>query len=203
MVSIILIYNDIIDKILKHTIVQKRIEYFKAFANEDLTEDQALLQTIRIPKNLLFLSDKLPLPNYDKISKKNYNSFSHQKESLSNYPKTQQSNPLRLPDIKKPLKEPNTIQIVRVNNNDNLNTESESQTKTNILQEKKKEGMESQYNDNDNEEKSSKEKTDNVEPVMLKRSVLNSGKKIAQLPGINAKEPSINHININIKKSAK
>ena len=33
------------------------------------------MQTIRIPKNLLFLSDKLPQPNYDK-SKKN-NSFTN------------------------------------------------------------------------------------------------------------------------------
>lgn len=42
----------------------KRIEYFKSFTEEN--EDQALLQTIRIPKNLLFLSDKLPEPNYTK-----------------------------------------------------------------------------------------------------------------------------------------
>lgn len=44
--------------------MQKRIEYFKSFTEEN--EDQALLQTIRIPKNLLFLSDKLPEPNYTK-----------------------------------------------------------------------------------------------------------------------------------------
>lgn len=42
----------------------KRIEYFKSFTEEN--EDQSLLQTIRIPKNLLFLSDKLPEPNYTK-----------------------------------------------------------------------------------------------------------------------------------------
>jgi hypothetical protein len=47
---------------LKHHIIQKRIEYFKAFNEE--SEDQCLMQTIRIPKNLLFLSDKLPQPNY-------------------------------------------------------------------------------------------------------------------------------------------
>ena len=42
--------------------MQKRIEYFKSFNEEN--EDQALLQTIRIPKNLLFLSDKLPEAKY-------------------------------------------------------------------------------------------------------------------------------------------
>ena len=76
------------DEILKHPILQKRIEYFKSFAGEQENEDKALLQTIRIPKNLLFLSDKLPKPNYskhmrsssngvvDKLNIKNYRSFS-------------------------------------------------------------------------------------------------------------------------------
>lgn len=50
--------------------MQKRIEYFKNFTEE--IEDQSLLQTIRIPKNLLFLSDKLPQPNYERPSNKNH-----------------------------------------------------------------------------------------------------------------------------------
>ena len=65
------------DKILKNPIIQKRIEYFKSFSSEEVGEDQALLQTIRIPKNLLFLSDRLPAPNYDNIDNKNYHSFSN------------------------------------------------------------------------------------------------------------------------------
>ena len=75
------------DEILKNPIIQKRIEYFKSFTGEQENEDKALLQTIRIPKNLLFLSDKLPKPNYskhmrssnsvvDKLNIKNYRSFS-------------------------------------------------------------------------------------------------------------------------------
>jgi hypothetical protein len=66
---------------LKHPIIQKRIDYFKHHTEEP--EDQALLQTIRIPKNLLFLSDKLPQPNYEKAivpqGKKNQ-SFQNKKE---------------------------------------------------------------------------------------------------------------------------
>ena len=66
------------DMILKNEIVVKRIEYFKSFGNDnynnnengdetfDENEDPILLKTIRIPKNLLFLSDKLPKPNYNK-----------------------------------------------------------------------------------------------------------------------------------------
>ena len=64
-------------KILKHPIIQKRIEYFKAYSNgDDTNEDNALLQTIKIPKNLLFLSDKLPKANYDKSDEGN-NSNNH------------------------------------------------------------------------------------------------------------------------------
>ena len=74
------------DEILKNPIIQKRIEYFKSFTGELESEDKALLQTIRIPKNLLFLSDKLPKPNYskhirggnistEKLNVKNYRSY--------------------------------------------------------------------------------------------------------------------------------
>ena len=79
------------DEILKHPIIQKRIEYFKTFTGEQENEDKALLQTIRIPKNLLFLSDKLPKPNYskhmrgsnistEKLNIKNYRSFQKSEE---------------------------------------------------------------------------------------------------------------------------
>ena len=79
------------DEILKHPIIQKRIEYFRTFTGEQENEDKALLQTIRIPKNLLFLSDKLPKPNYsknirgvnlstEKLNIKNYRSYQKSEE---------------------------------------------------------------------------------------------------------------------------
>ena len=63
-------------QILKHPIVKKRIDFFSATAglNTDLdnVDDAELLKTIRIPKNILFLSNNLPDSNYDdKKSKKN------------------------------------------------------------------------------------------------------------------------------------
>jgi hypothetical protein len=46
--------------------VKKRID--KLFPAEDQFYDSQtdLLNTIRVPKNLLYLTDRLPKPNYDK-----------------------------------------------------------------------------------------------------------------------------------------
>ena len=57
-------------QILKHPLVLKRIEFFQASANFenidiDNMDEGELLKTIRIPKNILFLTDKLPEANYD------------------------------------------------------------------------------------------------------------------------------------------
>ena len=72
------------EQILNHPIIQKRIEYFKSFAGEEDTEDKCLLKTIHMPKNLLFLSDKLPKPNYDKQFKSS-NSNGINSEESHNY----------------------------------------------------------------------------------------------------------------------
>ena len=61
------------EQILQHPIILKRIEYFKSFGSDEESEDKCLLKTIHMPKNLLFLSDKLPKPNYDKKFKINNN----------------------------------------------------------------------------------------------------------------------------------
>ena len=83
------------DRILKNTIVKKRIEYFNSFNDSiDENNDQFLLRTIKIPKNLLFLSDKLPKPNYvknignsnSKINIKNYRSYTNRKELETKIP---------------------------------------------------------------------------------------------------------------------
>lgn len=52
-----------LEQILKHPVIVKRIEIFKA---HEENEDSNLLQTIRIPKNLLFLTERLPKANYNK-----------------------------------------------------------------------------------------------------------------------------------------
>ena len=77
------------DEILKNPIIKKRIDYFKTFTGEQENEDKALLQTIRIPKNLLFLSDKLPKPNYSKHIRAG--NISGEKLNLKNYRSYQKS----------------------------------------------------------------------------------------------------------------
>ena len=57
-------------EILRHPLIQKRIEYFKAQIgldkeNIDMTDDNELLKTIRLQKNLVGLQEKLPKPNYN------------------------------------------------------------------------------------------------------------------------------------------
>ena len=117
------------DDILKNKIIQKRIEYFKSFTGEQENEDKALLQTIRMPKNLLFLSDKLPKPNYskniqnsnvDKLNSINYRSYSKKTNLNSN--KEQTNNIQSLPKVK--ISEPkisnkNIKLDINVNNNKN------------------------------------------------------------------------------------
>ena len=102
------------EQILNHPIVQKRIEYFKSFAGEEESEDKCLLKTIHMPKNLLFLSDKLPKPNYDKQFKSSKNVIDENKNYRSfnkvNNNKVNTKDEIEIKDfnkgihIKKPLK---------------------------------------------------------------------------------------------------
>ncbi len=61
------------DQILNHPILKKRIEYFKTITgekeNNNINKNKGLLKTIHMPKNLVFLADKLPKPNYDQSIK--------------------------------------------------------------------------------------------------------------------------------------
>ena len=56
----------------------------ETFKNPEDFEEMTLLQTIRIPKNLLFLTDKLPQANYEKIPMKKNLSFSNNKNDYNN-----------------------------------------------------------------------------------------------------------------------
>ena len=125
-------------KILKHPIIQKRIEYFKAYSNgDDTNEDNALLQTIKIPKNLLFLSDKLPKANYDKSDEGNgssnhtgsnraYRSFTKNQKDLNEVEIT-----VRVP--KKNDNSNNTSNNSGNSSNDNSNNNSNNDNLNNIL----------------------------------------------------------------------
>ena len=117
------------DEILKHPLIKKRLEFFQAQAGEnesmmDNIDEGVLLRTIRIPKNIIFLSDNLPEKNYEK-------SKSHTKALGRNIHKlttnTQNNNNNSLPNIKilNNLKSNNlrSLQVKKniSNNNNNIN----------------------------------------------------------------------------------
>ena len=86
------------DEILKHPIIKKRLEFFQSQAGEnedfDNMDEGVLLRTIRIPKNIIFLSDNLPEKNYAKAK-------SHTRAMGRNIQKNNVQNPnSSLPDIK-------------------------------------------------------------------------------------------------------
>ena len=158
------------EQILKLNVIQKRIEYFKNFSGDDVTEDQALLQTINIPKNLLFLSDKLPLPNYEGNTKKNYNSFSHSGKQLllENKDKIRKNNTVHekkeemLPDI-------------------TVNTNNKDKVKENEIQEKQIDKI--NVDEKPKTIQSNNERTTPVSPIKIKNQ--KEIEKINELPNSN------------------
>lgn len=63
------------DQILDMPVVRKKTE--KYFPNDFMYASQSsLLKTIRVPKNLMYLTDRLPKPNYNESSQ----GFSQERE---------------------------------------------------------------------------------------------------------------------------
>ena len=133
------------EQILNHPIVQKRIEYFKSFAGEEEPEDKFLLKTIHMPKNLLFLSDKLPKPNYDKQFKSSNTNVINIEET-HNYRKQIKLAPLenipegkKMPKLNSNLGENSKLDILKVglsnshSTNDINNTNVKNQERNNSL----------------------------------------------------------------------
>ena len=74
-------------EILQNPLIIRRIEFFKNYSGEDVSEDQALLKTIIFPKNLLVLPEKLPKPNYGNksVSNKRINVNNCINENFNNF----------------------------------------------------------------------------------------------------------------------
>ena len=100
-------------QILKHPLVLKRIEFFQATANFenidfDNMDEGELLKTIRIPKNILFLTDKLPGANYDSnISTSNQIKNNQKNNKNLSFPSG------ALPDIKISKKSPKNESVLK------------------------------------------------------------------------------------------
>ena len=120
------------DDILKHPVVKKRLEFFQAQAGEnedfDNIDEGVLLRTIRIPKNIIFLSDNLPEKNYEKAK-------SHSKAMGKNiHKKNIQNQNSSLPNLKvlNNLKGPN-LKNIQINNKENNNNDNLKEQKENDI----------------------------------------------------------------------
>ena len=162
-------------QILKHPLVKKRIEFFQAEAgNENIDiddmEEGVLLKTIRIPKNILCLTDKLPEANYD--------------------------NPYHKKKFKKEgsIEKDNDKDKDKINNNTNIDCNKGSTFPNNCLPDinsKKKKKNDSNYtneeekvhrntdlNNNYRNKKSNKKKLLTIEPTVEGRGLLKRSKLI-------------------------
>ena len=154
------------DQILDHPIIQKRIGYFDSLSkdkdNININEpsNKALLKTIHMPKNIIFLSDKLPKPNYEKtvknnekveLSPKNYRNYQNNEEDriikmnkYNSIPNSSRNpgfnyNDNALSNKVIPEEKTNTV----INNNNNIQNKiiTEEKSNANALTLDKKEGL--------------------------------------------------------------
>ena len=134
------------EQILNHPIVQKRIEYFKTISgerenqNNNSGNNKSLLKTIHMPKNLLFLSDKLPKPNYEKhlknegteINVQSYRSYQNEQKEIEEMPKINQYN-----SIPNPIRNPGYINDNIINNSSPSPSHQISEEKNSIINNRK------------------------------------------------------------------
>ena len=112
------------DNLLRNPIILKRIDYFNNFNYDNDEEDNLLLRTINIPKNLLFLGSNLPKSNYN--------------NDINKYSFSNDNNGDNLPSVISPN---NTVDhdndiISRAKNNEKINGENkESDFKKNRVEE--------------------------------------------------------------------
>ena len=134
-------------QILKHPLVKKRIEFFQAQAgNENIDiddmEEGVLLRTIRIPKNILFLSDKLPEANYDnplqKIKNKKEGSVEKDKDKSNDNNKGNTFPNSCLPDIKCNIKKRNQNDNNTINSNEEEKVHRETDININNIYKNRK-----------------------------------------------------------------
>ena len=197
------------DQILQHPIIMKRIEYFKSFGSEDENEDKCLLKTIHMPKNLLFLSDKLPKPNYDKQFKdtnkgeeenKNYRSFN--KMALINNSLKSSGNNTAINEISKENNSYGThqkrpVKLIPLNNNLNNNININSiieREKENILMNKEN-SKQDLYLALNNKNKNNNNNNNNILSVKNK-STNNSSNNLVINKNINVLPNSNNKISL-------
>jgi NIMA (never in mitosis gene a)-related kinase len=147
-------------QILKHPIVKKRIDFFQATAgmeNEDLDnmDEAELLKTIRIPKNILFLSNNLPDSNYDEDKKNSKNTFPNKnlpnikKESNKSLDQKDKNNINKIPsdnNIKVNVSQPSYKNNEKISKEKNGNKDNNQNNNKKIIHHKEFHNLETDIN---------------------------------------------------------
>ena len=197
-------------QILKHPLVKKRLEFFQAQAGNDNIdiddmEEGVLLRTIRIPSNLLCLSDKLPEANYENPFKQRKLEFN--KNKINNKGNTFPNS--NLPEIKCGNK-------TKKENDNNEEEKVHRETELNYKKNKKGENLLKIKKNNLKLELFNKAKLINIETkfsvdknrrnknILTELYPSNSLSKGKQRPRLNLSKQQLSNskkmININIKK---
>ena len=197
-------------QILKHPLVKKRLEFFQAQAGNDNIdiddmEEGVLLRTIRIPSNLLCLSDKLPEANYENPFKQRKLEFN--KNKINNKGNTFPNS--NLPEIKcgnKTKKENDNNEEEKVHRETELNYK-ENKKEENLLKIKKNNLKLELFNKAkliNIETKFSVDKNRRNKNILTELYPNNSLSKGKQRPRFNLSKQQLSNskkmININIKK---
>ena len=130
------------DQILKNKMVMERIDFFKdreGFTNDncDSMDETQLLKTLRMTKNMLYLSEQLPIPNYN-IQKKVRNIKKINIKNTTSLPNiSTASNKGAINDEKKIINSESSEKIIRnmkiLHSKNNENTTYNNNSQNNIL----------------------------------------------------------------------
>ena len=184
-------------QILKHQLVVKRIEFFKAqegFKEEDFDEmdEGKLLKTLRVTKNLLFLSEQLPSANYDtpKNNKNNKNNEKNNKNNSNTTTNKSSKNNNSLPNI-------TTNSHIDGINEDTKNVNSESSNKKLSKYKIVNNGKNSDNNNTNNNNIKNNYNSENKSIIIKTENAISSSTN-----NINKKQqPSYKEINLSTERS--
>ena len=111
------------DKILElPAVIRMGEKLFKdQFYDDFQPQNNELLSTIRVPKNLLYLTDRLPKPNYDSAERRNHNNRSQNHEDSESRKVRANNIQANLPEIKKSKHHRNKHKYDTVNANEGPN----------------------------------------------------------------------------------
>ena len=159
-------------QILNHELVKKRMEFFQAQSgldeeNMDGMDEGVLLKTIRIPKNILFLTERLPGANYDNEK------GNSKRENNINIKKTFPNN--SLPEIKFQFKKNKTNNDMFINNLNTINKNKQIFSTTSEKNSVEKHDLNNKIKENkleiNNEDLNNKDKDKNLNNIQNKRNL--------------------------------